>query len=225
MKLYISDISVFALIIFYLPLVIWLWRKIIKMPVTITKKIVLSVLFFIIAYLIPLGDVTFNSIAMAKACPTAGLKIYKTVEVDGYLGLAHRDDLKRSQYHFLEGRAPGGKVVRYEKQSDGTIVTTKLDKPTAEYEVLYPSDHGKSNGLLLKEFDQKTRTQKSRRVIRNRITGEVLAEWLFVSGSAGWLDHALLYSWAGTGGGLLSCTHGSDFSIWPGSVLLPKTNY
>lgn len=222
MKLYITAISVFVLIIFYVPIVIWLWRKIIKMPITITKKIALSVLFFIVAYLIPLGDVTYNSFAMAKVCPTAGLHIYKTVEVDGYLGLASKEDLKRYSYRFMEGIAPGGEVVRYEKNSDDVIITRVIPQPTAEYEVLTPNGYAKSNGFELSGYSKKTHTETSRWVIRNKITNEILAEWLFFSALPGWLDRILVYRWFGYGGSALSCTSHSDFSVWPQTILFPK---
>ncbi|MDD2774937.1 MAG: hypothetical protein PHU06_03180 [Gallionella sp.] len=113
--------------------------------------------------------------------------------------------------------------VRTEKKPDGSITRIELSQPTAEYEVLTGGGYAEYRGLKLDEnYNPETLTEKSRWVIRNRITGEVLAEWLFFNAIAGWLDNVLVYRWFGTGGGASSCTHNSDFSSWPKKILLPK---
>lgn len=140
MKLYITDMSLFVLSVFYFPVVLWLLWKLIKQPVSIVTKTVSAILLLAVAYAIPLGDVTVNSMAMAKVCPSAGLHIYKTAEVEGYIDSGSEITLRQSPYNFVE--SPQLKIdgnyywIRVEKQPDGSISKTNLEKPTAEYEVL-----------------------------------------------------------------------------------------
>lgn len=227
MKLYVTEMSLFFLALFYLPLVIWALWKLLKQPIHIAKKTALAILLLVVAYVIPLGDVTVNSLAMAKVCPTAGLHIYKTVEVEGYIDSGSEVTLRQSPYKFVESPQLeiGNKYhwIRSEKQPDGSIAQTKLDKPTAEYEVLTGGSYPKFNGFNNDPaYDPATHTINSRWLIRNRKTGEVIAEWRFITGLPGWLDMALVYRWFGSGGPGLSCTKGSDFSVWPEKVLIPK---
>lgn len=222
MKLYITAMSLFVLAVFYLPFVLWiLWRLWRSPRWHGAKKAGAVFVAILIAYAIPLGDVTINSLAMAKVCPSAGLHIYKTVEVEGFVGSAA---LRESPYRFNEFPTPrvDGTYYwkRFEKQADGSIAVIDLEKPTAEYEVLTPDGYTKSLGMRLGGYDQGTRN--SRWLIRNRVTGEVMAEWLFFSALPGWVDRFLVYRWFGTGGSALSCTWGSDFSGWPEKILFPK---
>jgi hypothetical protein len=224
MKLYITDLSLFVLALFYLPFVLWLLVRLWRTPkLQGVKKWGAMTLAALLAYVIPLGDVTVNSIAMAKVCPTAGLHIYKTVEVDGFIG---NYNLQGSPYQFIEfPKLRANETyywVRSEKNPDGSISDKKLEKPTAKYEVLTANGYAQFNGFALPGFDSETGTHKSRWVIRNRVSGEIIAEWLFFNSLAGWLDRVLVYRWFGTGGGALSCSTGSDFSVWPAKILLPK---
>jgi len=216
--------SLFVLVVFYLPLVLWVLKRIWNSPRWHgIKKAGILILALILAYAIPLGDVTVNSLAMAKVCPTAGLHIYKTMEVEGFVG---HYDLKNSPYRFIEFPAMqvGGTYLwdRFEKQPDGSISMTRLKLPTAEYEVLMGGSYAKFNGYERGGYDQKSHTEKDRWVIRNRLTGDVIAEWLFFRALPGWVDRFFVYRWFGTGGSALSCTWGSNVSGWREKVLIPK---
>lgn len=212
MKLYITDMSLFVLAVFYLPLVLWILWKILKQPITAIKKAVLTALTLTLAYAIPLGDVTINSIAMAKVCPSAGLHIYKTAAVEGYFGdLGGKDTLERYPYRFVETTRPGGQIVRYEKGVDGTISFRLLDQPTAEYEVVSVQWH------LVKELG----VENSAYVVRSRISGEVLGRWDLFNSMPGWLDKILVVRWFGTGG-WMGC-HGEPAYGFERKVLIPKS--
>lgn len=104
MKLYISGISIIVLLVFYLPLVILLLLRIWLSGLQNLSKVTTMILVAVVAYAIPMWDVTANSVAMAKICPSAGLHIYKTVEVEGFAG-GSDDFLERYQYDFLEHSA------------------------------------------------------------------------------------------------------------------------
>lgn len=138
-------------------------------------------LYLLLAYAIPLGDVTWHSWNMAKVCPKAGLHVYRTVVVDGFQGeYAGMDTMKRHPYVFVESTPyPSETSVNRFLRSGDQIVFTKIPKPTAEWEIFqdrldYPD---KSQGVTME-----------REIIRNRNTGEVIAEQLAYSAWRGWID-------------------------------------
>lgn len=215
MKLYITAPSVFVLIVFYLPAVLWVLRRIWRSPRWRgAGKVGLMMFTLMLAYAIPLGDVTYNSLAMAKVCPSAGLHIYRTVEVDGYVDSGSEITLRQSPYKFIE--SPQLKVDgsyywdRYEKQSDGTISRIRLEQPTAANEIVYEQWH----------VDKERDVETSRYVVRNRISGETLAEWNLFNPLHGWLDRILVYRWFGTGGDV-GCQGESAYNF-ESKVLIPK---
>jgi len=192
MKLYITGMSLFVLAVFYLPLVLWVLKRIWNSPRWHgIKKAGMLMLATVLAYVIPLGDVTINSLAMEKVCPTAGLHIYKTVEVEGFVGSTA---LRDTPYRFNE--SPTLKVDgtyywrRFEKQLDGSISVTDLEQPTAEYEVV--------DGDW--RYDQEHSISIMRDLIRHRISGQILAENLTFKPLPGWVDSFLVYRWFGRGG-------------------------
>ncbi|MBS4099089.1 MAG: hypothetical protein KGZ83_19895 [Sulfuricella sp.] len=192
MKLYITPPSVLVLMIFYLPAVLWtlwgIWQNSRWRGIT---KVIVLLLATLLAYAIPLGDVTVNSMAMAKVCPSAGLHIYKTVEVDGFVGHYNLSD---SPYKFIEFptlRANGTYYwVRSERNPDGGISVKELAQPTAEYEVVDEEWH----------LDKERGVEAMRYVVRNRVSGEILAERNLFNPLPGWLDKILVVRWFGTGG-------------------------
>lgn len=212
MKLYITAPSVFILVAFYLPVVLWgLWRIWRSPRWRGARKAGVLLLAVLLAYAIPLGDVTVNSLAMAKVCPSAGLHIYKTVEVEGFIG---HYTLRDSPYQYIEIptlRANDTHYwARHEKQADGSITRTELAQPTAEYEVISVDWH----------LDKERGVESSAYVVRNRISGEVLAEWNLFNPLPGWLDKILVVRWFGTGG--RDGCHGEPAYGFETKVLIPK---
>jgi hypothetical protein len=191
MKLYISDLSLFLLAVFYLPLVILVLWRIARSRLTLGMKALALVSTLVVAYAIPLGDVTMNSIAMARVCPTAGLHIYKRVKVEGYFDRSGGEDvLQKYPYRFIETKRPGTKIIRFERQADGSINRTELDAPTAEYEVVYDSK------APVPELGVRSR---QRWWVRDRTSGDAVGEWLAFSPMHGWVDRYLLNRWFGVG--------------------------
>lgn len=212
MKLYITSLSVLVLIFIYLPIVLWaLWRLWRSPRWRGAAKACVMLLAALLAYAIPLGDVTVNSIAMAKVCPNAGLHIYRTVEVDGFIG--HRT-LDYAPYKFIEFptlRTNGTYYwVHSEKRPDGSISEKKLEQPTAEYEVIDGQWHVDSNLGVEAMTD----------VVRSRISGEILAERNLFNPLPGWLDKILVIRWFGTGG--RDGCHGEPAYGFEPKVLIPK---
>jgi hypothetical protein len=203
--------SLAVLAVLYLPLVLWMLWKILKQPMPVVKKVAITMLVMMLAYVVPLGDVTINSMAMAKACPSAGLHIYKTVEVNGYSGdIGGRDTLDRYPYRFIETTRPGGQIVHYEKGLDGPISVRLLEQPTAEYEVVSVQWH----------FDNERNVETSSYSIRNRITRQILAEYPVFKPLPGWVDRLLVYRWFGSGG-RQGC-FGAPADNFIQQVLIPK---
>lgn len=211
MKFYISDLSVWLLLIFYLPLVIWVLYRVVTSPnVAELKKVAAIGVTLILAYAIPLGDVTLNSIAMAKVCPNAGVHIYKKVYVDGYFYEGYAEEpFKKSPYRFIEAREPGKETITRVERVGDKFVKTELSAPTAEYEYL-------SKGWT---EDRQARVGRLRYAVINRNTGEVLAERLLFNPFMGWVDSYLLGALFGVG--LQGC-HGNPSHSIAGEVLLPK---
>ena len=169
-------------------------------------------LVIILAYVIPLGDVTINSLAMAKVCPTAGLHIYKTVEVEGYLtNIGDGDILKSYPYRFIEATTPGGQLIHWERQSDGKILRQEIEQPRAKYEL----KSEKNIKMILP-------VQASRDVVVNRNTNEVLGEWKFFTHIPGWVDRYLVYRWFGSGGRKGCDGKPYDFYGFREAILIPK---
>jgi hypothetical protein len=166
----------------------------------------------LLAYAIPLGDVTVNSMAMAKVCPSAGLHIYKTVKVDGFVG---HYNLKGSPYQFIEFptlRANGTYYwARSERKPDGSISVQELAQPTSEYEVVDGQWH----------LDRSQRVEAKTELIRNRFSGEILAERNLYNPLPGWMDMILAIRWFGTGG-RDGCHGAPSAGIDELKVLIPK---
>lgn len=210
MKFYISDLSLVALAAFYLPLVIWVLWRIWNSGLQRGAKVAALMVAVIVAYAIPMWDVTVNSLAMAKVCPTAGLHIYKTVEVDGLIAGVGADFLERHPYKYAEVKAPGGRWARYERQNN-QVATSQIDSPISEYEV-------GSNGWHL---DLERGVDVLRYFIRHRQTKEILADDIKFRSLPSWVDKVFLYSWAGTGGGEFCGSEKAIYTILP-KVLVPK---
>ncbi len=192
MNFYISDLSVGVLVVLYLPMALWLlWKVARSKSVSKAAKVFVIPLVLILAYVIPLGDVTVHSIAMSKVCPKAGLNIYKKVRVEGYYdtGSGPRQ-IEQYGYRYIETQKSGGKVAHYERQADGSIKRTELDHPSAEYEVVY------ENRSPVPELGVRS---MQRWHVRHRVTGEVVGEWLAFSPMHGWVDRFLLNRWFGAG--------------------------
>lgn len=213
MKFYITNLSLFLLIFLYLPIIAWMMWRVWRSPqLRGAWKAGALMLAALLAYAVPLGDVTVNSLAMAKVCPSAGLHIYKTVKVEGFIG---HYNLRGSPYQFIEFptlRANGTYYwVRSEKNPDGSISVKELAQPMAEYEVVDGQWYvDKSRGVEVKS-----------EAIRNRISGEVIAERNLFNPLPGWLDKILVVRWFGTGG-RYGCWGEPSAGIDETKVLIPK---
>ena len=185
MKFYIG-LAAPLLLYVYLPLAaIGLLVLLAKVETWKTRRWAIP-LYLVLAYVIPMGDVTWHSWNMVKACPKAGLHVYRTVVVDGFVPeqSISKDFLERYPYRFIETRPrtnKNGTVFRIERVN-GQIVEIDGAQPLAEWEyVREPFDYpDKSLGVTV-----------DREVIQNRRTGEVVAEDFSFTAWRGWVDSGI----------------------------------
>lgn len=237
MKFYISDLSILLLAVIYLPLVVFImlrvWRGKGRVPWRLGKVLLVAA----IATVIALGDVTVNSLAMAKVCPQAGTHVYKVVPVEGYLGLGS-GDVRSGKYRFME--SPGnpymerGKFAHFEMGPDGKVEQTLRDKPEADYEVIHEmAILGRSPRVFIRNNEVVTEStvplvetrvrEIERQWVRNRYTGDVLGEKLIFQPLHGWVDRYMLNRWFGVA--LHGCggyEHGKKYESLEDAVLPPK---
>lgn len=216
MKLYISDLSLFVLILFYLPFVLWGMVRLWRTPQLQGAKKMGALLFAVLlAYLIPLGDVTVNSIAMAKVCPSAGLHVYKTVEVEGYAtSIGSEKIFEAHPYKFIDVReytTSGDVWNHFERSADGGIRKSVQKQSAAEYEIVDGDWH----------VDHVRGVEVTTDVIRNRKTLEILAKRDLFNPLPGWLDKTIVIRWFGAGGRRGCWGEYESFSD-PFWILIPK---
>ena len=182
MKIYIG-LAAYVLILVYLPLILIGLIFLLKKAKLRRIRFWAIPFYVILAYAIPLGDVTWHSWNMSMVCPKVGLHVYRTVVVDGFVPKQHvsKDILERYAYSFVETRPRKNKnetVFRIQRV-EGEIIEVEGAQPRAEWEYISdPVDYpDKSLGVTV-----------DREIIRNRKTGEVIAEYFVFSAWRGWLD-------------------------------------
>jgi hypothetical protein len=194
MKLFVSGLSIIFLSVFYVPiilgLVLWIW---VRWKSKISLQLLATVLVLAVGYAIPLGDVTLNSIAIARACERSGVHVHRKMAVAGYLyDISGPEGMKRYPYHFIEINKPGqSQIIRFERQPDGSIAQLLVDKAKAEVEVID------------EPFRNSNRVIEGRTIVRYKPTSEILGERLTFGAIQGWLDALLIGRWFGhtTAGG------------------------
>jgi hypothetical protein len=186
MKLYISEGAVWLLVVFYLPLalfVLWqLWHHLPRSPL-IRGVGVLAAAF--IATAIPLWDVVDTSMQMARLCPQAGIKISRTVTVDGfYTNFGDTSHIDRG-FKYVESVKPWNRVEIFTKignEIQKQVIDTEKKPyvPRSRYEFIYGSENGAFEGR------RDIGIQKS--IVRDRETKEDLGHALRFYAYPGWLD-------------------------------------
>ena len=180
MKLYLG-LAAPLLWFIWLPLVLLgLVILLIKVKTWMTRAYLIP-LYLVVAYVIPLGDVTLNSWHMAKVCPNAGLHVYRRVNVEGFIPeiVLSRDILEKYSYNYLESRKDArGLVYRLERTALGFIELNDV-RPKAEWEIV---NH------IIERADKFSGVNVERKVIRNIKSREVIAEDIHYAAFSGWID-------------------------------------
>lgn len=170
-------------------------------------------LYLFLAYVIPLGDVTWHSWNMAKVCPNAGIHIYRTVNVEGfYSNRPVSLIIEEYPYVFVEqDESPGFPgYFRRERKNGKVVILHKVPELLADWEMLntpylYPD---KLLGVTVNRW-----------VIRNRHTKEVIAESMSYSAWRGWID-----AWISTviDNSVGGCGKRTDLNDKIPEILIPK---
>ena len=118
----------------------WIWRGLKSLAV--------------ILLLLPWLEEAWISWHFAQACKDAGVKVYRQVEVEGYVdalnptprrsvppGFWHLDknslqSFGRAGYLFIENMLDDGGVLHIERQQSGVLATI-LDRPSIQYRMVY----------------------------------------------------------------------------------------
>lgn len=143
---------------------------------------------------LPWAEEAWISWHFNDACKDAGVKVYRQVEVDGYMDDSSRSSRKstkpglwtmdtgslksfdRAGYRFTESMLDDGGVLRVERHPDG-LMATILDRPTARYHLKYtyqPAYHSHEEPFGWK-------LEKVERQVIDSQTGEILGRQIHIN--------------------------------------------
>ena len=184
MNFYISPGAAFLLVIFYMPLALYLvlrvWRD---SKLSQKKRTGILIGGLLVAAAIPLWDVTITSVQMATLCQKAGVFVNHSVKVDGFLTNFPGRPLLDRGFQFIEQREDDGRYVIYTRQ-DGAVgkqnLNAKTYQPKSRYEFLHDIESGALPNAL------NIGVHKS--IVRDRMTGGELGHTLAYTAFPGWVD-------------------------------------
>ncbi|HMM76514.1 MAG TPA: hypothetical protein PJ986_12445 [Gammaproteobacteria bacterium] len=143
------------------------------------SRLAVMLAVWLAAWLLAYGDVLMIAREAKRVCETeAGLKVYRTVEVEGFAGTSDIEYWSTQGFSFVESRQPDGTIFRYVPQGE-PIRLALQDEMKSKFEYVYlgwttPKDR--------KNFYPNTR------VIRDIISGEIIGQLVMFSMRYGWLD-------------------------------------
>lgn len=170
------ELFVAFVVIFITPIVYLLILKRFRFSV----KLVGIVALWIIAVFVAYWDVYQISKEARRLCKEeAGLHVYKTVEAESFLGsVVGIENWSKYGFQYVEGLYKGQKTrVMYKEDK---VVYETIPEYTSQYQSL--SEEKVIKGSFV----------KTRRVILDRQTGEILGEEIAFKVYPGWLDSRLL---------------------------------
>ena len=183
MKLYISGPAL-AIVGLYLLLVLSLLRRswgVLPSRPWIRLAIVSAVFTFAAA--IPLWDVVFTSVAMARHCPDVGVFVHRSVKVDGYLTDWGSPELLKHGFKYIEERQGRERIVEHVNEHG---IVRSLDHLASRYEP-------KSRYESRTEADDRHiagpgNVTMSKTVARDRLSQEELGRAVMYYAYPGWVD-------------------------------------
>lgn len=184
---YITGLGIIIYLVLYLPAVLvflWsLWRQIkhLLWPVVVPLGLVLVTL--------PFWDVYITSLDASRLCKEqGGLHVYKTVEVEGIASYGEEYWLNNG-FSYVEhaGVGPGkhSKLYRYTLKN-GKVESQEISGLSAIYSIRSGDNHKPLTRSIFRLSQQTF----------NRITNEVLGEYVRLNIHPGWFD-SLTLGWAG----------------------------
>lgn len=176
----------------------------------------------------------------SEACRDAGVKVYRQVEVEGYVDDTNRGPRRNIKpglwkldpgslrsfdsegYHFRENMLDDGGVLRVERHPGG-LMAMILDHPTARYRLRYafmPTSHSHEEAIGW-------RLAKVERQVVDSQTGEILGREITFKRRAAMVD----FLWAQLVGSTLRLCPGPSIKSdmppppFPQAVLIPISRY
>jgi hypothetical protein len=179
--MYITESSVFLLVVFYFPLAIWglfkLWPR---LPARRSIRVSMTIVAFLILAAIPLWDVTLTTVKMAELCPQTGVFVKRSVQVDGFYGDTG-PEMFDSGFSYVEQRRDRGRVFVYTKDGN-SIKEEEFDTKT--YQIKSQYEYVEEDVAFQGRRDIGVR----KGVVKDRTTNEELGYALSYSAYPGWLD-------------------------------------
>ena len=154
------------------------------------KRIICISALWAITFLIGYTDVIIISLKARKLCrEEAGLHVYKTVEAEGFLGATDIEYWSQLGFKYVEHDFLG-KKTRY-SMLNGRVVKEELNTLLSKYEFV----------TTLEVIDAPF--NRGIKMIKDRVTNEVLGEIVSFAIYPGWLDSRLLgllgFTWSPAG--------------------------
>ena len=170
------ELFVAVVILVVTPLLYWLVLRRFKFGLIL---IVIGILWtgaVVAAY----WDVYLISKEAERLCrEEAGLRVYKTVEAEGFLGDSGIEYWSQYGFRYLEAEFIGGRKFRY-TLLDGEVVKEPVEELWSRYEYATDSE------VLEMPFT------RDRKFIRDRQSDEVLGEIVSFAVYPGWIDSRML---------------------------------
>lgn len=183
---YVSGFALLFVAFIYVPVLIWLLRKLWRrLPLAHGWRVSLVTGLFLVALILPFADVAYVGLQHQALCrKDAGTHLYKTVEADGFdSGSLLLESMLDRGFSYVEGENPV-KLYRAEKH-DGKVVYQRIEAPVSRY--MYMRDEEILSHVMA----------KNRRLIKDRQSSEVLAEHVNYGYYRGWLDRRVFLGWMG----------------------------
>ncbi len=143
------------------------------------SRLAVMLAVWLAAWLLAYGDVLMIAREAKRVCETeAGLKVYRTVEVEGFAGT---NDIKKWAdygFSFVEDRKPSGEILRYEfVNGQKAIFSVSTVVSQFEYAVAYS--------------ELPRRITRRAEQVREIVTHQILGERVMFELPPGWVDRKL----------------------------------
>lgn len=143
------------------------------------SRLAVMLAVWMVAWFIAYGDVLLIAREAKRVCEEeAGLRVYRTAEVEGFAGFAGIKEWAAQGFQFVENIGVDGNVTVFRVQ-DGQFVTEQRKNPISKYQ--YSSQ-------LISFSDRLSLRRES---VTEIATGDVLGELLTFRPRLGWIDGAL----------------------------------
>ena len=134
---------------------------------------------WIVAWFVAYGDVLLIARDAKRLCETeAGLKVYRTVEVEGFAGDPDISLWAKKGFKFVEVRGADGTISRFE---------VAQDSPTKSFVEEFRSQYE----LVSKTIPKSKYFEEHRKVIQSIKDGEIVGQYTYFRIYPGWLDAPL----------------------------------